>query len=833
MLTHYLTMILRTVRREPISTLLNVLTLSLGLVCFVTAFAISDYWRQSERDFENSDRTAVLNMSFELRDGTLNIGNIPWTPLHLGRYLEADYPEIEAVARVAVAKDVTALSGDRATRLDRAIADPEFLEIFEFNFIAGVPGDALRQSGSVILTEETAEQLFGNENPLGRGVVLAGFIDTTVTGVIESPRDPSHLGRSDSAAMRFDLIASWNVFEEILRINNPDLPDPPPEHWGNACCVTYVLLPEDEAWSVEALDARLEDFGQRHVPPDQAEDAIIEFGAFPVNGLSEAMLNAMVLPGIANRFLSITALLLILGGLVLAVACVNYANLATARSARRAREVGLRKVVGANRSRVMFQYLLEASLLTTAALVLGVGGVVLATPIVDAAAGIDLTLSLFQGPSFWTFLLGVVVAITLIAGSYPAFILSRVRPVEALRTGQASSGPRFVSTLLVGTQFVAASFLLIAVIVIYAQNLQLRQNGLGIGTDPMLLIDKPPAVTQSDEEVLRNELSRLPQVKAITGVARRPWSTWTPVTMLSRSPEETAARHTFATNRVGEEFFSVFDMPLVAGRVFDRNQALDIMPEDTGGERDVSRELRVVIDRSAAAQLGFETPAAAIDEIVYFFWDDENQVIRIIGVVEDRPLNLVSLGATGNIYFFGLGLEMQILRLTPDDVSGAIEGVDDIWRRILPNNLIRRYFLDELFEENYLTFTRVNQVVTCLALFAVFIATIGLFAMAIQVASRRVREIGVRKTLGASTRDIVQMLLADFGKPVLIANLIAWPLAYLAATAYLNMFIQRVPLTPIPFVVCLLFTICIAWMAVGGQALRAARVRPAEVLRAE
>ena len=832
MLTHYMTMILRTFRREPVSTFLNVLTLSLGLVCFVTAFAISDYWRQSERDFDNADRIAVLNMSFELRDGTLNVGNIPWTPLHLGRYVQADYPEIEAVARVIRAEDVTASTGERDTRVDRAIADPEFLEVFEFNFIAGDPDNALRQSSSVILTEETAEQLFGNEDPLGRGIVLAGFVDTTVTGVIESPRDPSHLGPSDAAAMRFDLIASWNVFEEIRRMNNPDLPDPPPEYWGNAGCVTYVLLPDDEAWSVEALNARLEDFAERHVPPDQAEDVIIGFGAFPVNGLSETMLNAILFPGLANNFLSIGGLLLVLGGLVLAVACVNYANLASARAVRRAREVGLRKVVGANRSRVMFQYLLEAALLTTAALVLAVVGVVLATPIVDAAAGIDLTLSLFQGPAFWTLLLGVVAAVTLIAGSYPALILSRVRPVEALRTGQTRSGPRFVSTLLVGAQFVAASFLLIAVVVIYAQNLELRQNGLGIGTDPMLLIDTPPALTDTNAEVVRNELARLPQVQGLTSVARRPWSTWTPVNMLSRSPEEAAARHTFAQNRVGEDFFSVFDMPLVAGRVFDRDQDADGTPE-FGPDRDASRELRIVIDRSAAAQLGFESPAAAIDEIVYHSWDEEDQVVRIIGVVEDRPLNLVSLGATANMYYFGLDLEMQILRLAPDDVSGAIEAVDDTWRDTVPNMPMRRYFLDELFEENYRTFTRVNRIVTSLALFAVFIATIGLFAMAIQVASRRVHEIGVRKTLGASTREIVRMLLKDFGKPVLIANLIAWPIAYLASTIYLSMFIQRAPLTPVPFALCLLFTICVAWVAVGGQALRAARVRPAEVLRAE
>ena len=207
--------------------------------------------------------------------------------------------------------------------------------------------------------------------------------------------------------------------------------------------------------------------------------------------------------------------------------------------------------------------------------------------------------------------------------------------------------------------------------------------------------------------------------------------------------------------------------------------------------------------------------------------------LTIVGVVESRPMHFIGGGATSGMYRYGEILENAVARISASDVSGAVEGITALWRQLAPNNPLNMRFTDDLFNESYETFGRVSQIFVGLAIFAFIISTVGLFAMAVQVANRRLGEIGVRKTMGATTPEIVKMLLVDFSKPVIVANIIAWPLAFLAAVTYLNAFIHRIPLTPVPFVVSLIVTLGVAWLAVGGQAYRAARVRPAEVLRYE
>jgi putative ABC transport system permease protein len=835
MIGHYLNTALHAFRRAPFLTAVNVVTLALGLVCFVTAYALVDYWQKSERYFDKADRTAVITRGLEFHDGSVTVSPVPFVAMHVAGYLKADFPEIETVARAQRAPDTAISYGDRSIRITRLLVDPEFLDVFDLPFVAGDPAEALRKPSSIVVTEETAQRLFGSDNPIGKSVVIANQVDATVTGVVAPVPEPSHLSRSAAAPMHFDLLASWNIFGEIQTTRNPDRSWPPPENWIGACCVTYVVLPADGSLTASELDAELADFAKRHIPPEQAEVADIQMGALPLSGLTVATMDATLFQGMKG-YVSITSLLLLLGGLILAVACVNYSNLAAAGAVRRAREIGLRKVVGAGRRQVMLQYLLEAGLQTAAAVALAALSLVLIVPALAAGVGIDLAASLLAGPSFWVFLIALVGVVTLAAGTYPAFVLSRVRPVQALRVGRVRAGPRFVATLLVGAQFAAASFLLIAVIVMFSQNSELRRTGLGIGRDPLLMIDNPARLTGVEEQTLRAELLRLPQVEGVTGVAQRPWSMGTPIGLVSRSEDPGAATHKVFQNWVGQDYFSVFDMSVLAGRAFDPDRAED----DSSGAIQQQQTINVVVDQAFVDEMGFATPQAAIDELVYFpadinkaFGGGGIQPLRIIGVVENKPLHFVGLGATSNMYRFIQQTENQIARLSASDVSGGVASIEGLWKRLSPHMPLGRHFVDDMFNESYQSFARINEVFVGLSLFAFFIATIGLFSMAIQVANRRIHEIGVRKTLGASTRQVVWMLLSDFGRPVLVANLIAWPLAFVVAKIYLGLFIHRIALTPVPFVLSLVVTVGIAWAAVGAQAYRAARVQPANVLRSE
>jgi putative ABC transport system permease protein len=545
--------------------------------------------------------------------------------------------------------------------------------------------------------------------------------------------------------------------------------------------MTFAMLKAGSALTAATLDAQLRDFGNRHLPVAQQELATLTVGGVPLSGLMVSQLDAQLLGGSG---LSITTVLLVLSALVLVVACVNYASLATAQAARRAREVGMRKAIGGSRRRVMAQYLTEAAVMTVIAAGVALLAVRLLTPVLHASVGINLGLALYSGAGFWLFLIALLVAVTLLGGAYPAFVLARVSPIEALRIGRTKVGPRFATTVLVGAQFAAASFLLIVVFVMYAQNRELQRTGLGTDADPIVVIPNFAQFSGVDNALLEEELRRIPQVEGVSETQQSPWSTGVGLAPVGRSPEESVARATAIMNTVGYDYFATLGYTLLGGRGFDHEHGGDIRPlgPPTGNP------VNIVIDASLARELGFSPPEAAVEQDVYFPSDAQRafnsvaQPLHVVGVVDDKPLRFSGAGATSNIFFLRPGLPFQLVRVSADDVAGGLAAIDSLWSRLSPKLSSGRKFMDELYDENYRNFA---------------------------------------------------MLLGQFTRPVLIANVIAWPLAYLAAQQYLSVFSHRIALTALPFAASLVATVVVACLVVVGQALRAARVNPANVLRAE
>ena len=837
MFEHYLTVALRNFRRAPVATGINVLALALGLTCFVVAYAVVQYWGHAEQGFAKADRTYAITRDMRLKDGSVATGMGPSTTELYAKYLKLDFPEFETVARARNWGNVPYTLGDKQIPFKTAFADPEFLGIFDLPFVSGGGADALGRPASIILTDAAAMRLFGATNVVGRTVVM-GTWDLTVTGVIGAIPQPSHLGRTSSASIQFDVLVSWDVLERVEAALNPKPAPggpPAPESWvGGYCCMTYVVLPEESKLTPRSLKSRFDAFVKRRVPAEQLNMVDFRVGMMPIRNVMAANLNSALFSG-KNVGLSVTSLLILFGGLVLLVACVNYANLATAQAIRRAKEVGLRKVLGASRSQVMTQYLLEAMVLTATALALAVAATMAVTPVVKSAVEIDLSLALFSGWAFWAFLVAVIAGVGLLAGAYPAVYLSRVRPILALKAGAARSRTGLAPTLLVGAQFAAASFLLVAVIVMQAQSNELRRSGLGVDRDPMIAITNVSDLTGVNSETLRDAFVRLPQVKAAAVMDSTPWVNNINLAPLRRSTSDPITGLIAYQNRVDYDFFSTMEMPVAAGRVFDRAHGDDKSIADLRNF-DSSKPLNIVIDRALSEQIGYRDPAKAIGQIIYMPLTQArlpDQPLRIIGVVENKPLHFVGMGATGNIYFRSDHLFFILVRLDATDVAGGLAAVEGVWKSYVPIGNFLYEFVDKLFAQNYQLFGRVNLVFGGLALFAFVISSIGLFGMATHAANGRRHEIGVRKTLGANTRQIVMMLLRDFSKPVVIANVIAWPLAYLAARAYLNIFIHRIVLSPVPFALSLAITVLIAWVVVGGQTIRAARTKPATVLRYE
>jgi putative ABC transport system permease protein len=825
MLKHHLVLSARSARRWPVSTVVSVLALAIGLACLLTAYSFVAFLDNAERHFPTAARTFVLTQSFTFVNGTFARNHLTMTPEGAAGALESYFPDVNATRAIPLEGGLSFASGGTAARFTAVAVDADFLDVFPLPFAAGNAASALRAPRSAVLTREAAGRLFGQADPLGKPLVIANGIEATVTGVLDAVPEPSHLGRSESAPLRFDALVSSDVHDEVRRaLFGQQGAEMQARSWGGGVAITYLVLPATAR--VRDVEAQFPDFVERRVPEAERAQMKITFGLLPVRDFLRSSIDDELFSG--DFGVSVSSLLLALGALVLGVACVNYANLATARAAMRAHEVGVRKALGAAPHQIAAQHLLESALLTGVAMLTAFAVFRAALPILEKASGLRVGDVLTDGPRIYVFIAAIFTLATLAAGAYPALVLARLDANDALHASLARVGARRLGAWLVGVQFAAASLLVIAVAVVSLQNAKLVRTGLGAVTDPLVLIQNQTSVTKVDSRTLRAELERLPGVKGVTDAANMPWTRLVPITFLSASLEAAAERKRVLVRTVGRDFFRVLDIDLLAGRALDE----DLGDADAQGPL-ASTSRRVVVDRALVEQFGLGSPAEAVGRLLYapaLAGPNAAKPSEIVGVVDNRRFTFRGGGAEGVMYGLGRDLGVTYVRVAAGDVGGALAGIDSAWKRLAPNVAIDRRFFDETFNQAYETFARLNRVFGAMSLMALAISTAGLVGIATLVVGRRRREIGVRKTFGATAAQMTWMLLAAFSRPVVVANLLVWPLAYLAARAYLRAFIDPIALGPAPFLLALAATLGIAWLAVGAQTVRAARLNPADVL---
>jgi putative ABC transport system permease protein len=821
MLRHYLTTALLHFARHKTTTVINIVGLVLGLTCFLAAHGVAALLGNSDREFANADRIHVLTQRYIAPGSNMDIPMSPVTAWPAGQYLQADVPELQSVARLTTSTEAPVSVADTKTFARIAYADPQFFEIFAWPFAHGDPQTALRDTNSVVLSKATATRLFGDPaTALGKTVLAYGRRSLTVTAVLEPLHGFSHFDERARVAS-FDMLVPMDALMSSAGAwmrNN----------WNTPAAFTYVLLPSDGSLTPQQLRRRLESFDERHVPSYEWR---AEFQAIPLSQITIAHLNRFI--GAEKSGISVVTLLYALGALVLLVSALNYANLATAQAAGRGKEIGLRRVVGARRTTLAIQYVGEATLLTAAAALVAVTAVtMLATSLLRES----IPIGQFAAAYLWSQLpivAAVVLGVGALAGAYPAFVLSRITVAEALRAGRMRAGPRFVPALLVGVQFAATSFLVTAILVMTAQQEGMQRAALGRAGEPLVAIANDLGVAGVSFETLRTELLKQPHVRAVTAAMLPPWDIAGALMPLSTDAQSTARRWTVCNNYVNRDYLATMDIELVAGRDFDAARADDVAVSQNGTFR---AGTVVIVDRALAQQSGW-TPEQAIGKQLYLWTPGANAAaaaVSIIGVTENKALRLVGMGATSNLYMMRPATATRpILRIAGSDVRAALREVDAAWERVAPNIALRRRFADEVLESSLSIFSAITQLFRVVALLALFIAALGLISMSLHVIGRRTHEIGVRKSLGASVRQILTLLLKDFSKPVLLANLVSWPLAFVAMSVYLSIFVTRSALSPWPFAASLLVTLLVAWGAVIAQATRAARLKPATVLRYE
>ena len=828
MLNHYIVQAVRGFWRFRVTTLVNLAGLSLALVCFIVTYLVMEDLLRSDLHFPKSARTYVVTQELWTSPSERMIPAFPRAAPPTAKYLRSDFPALEAVARAMPVGVMGAATDEKKINVGIAGVDPDFLEIFDFEFKAGEARTALSSAHSAILTEQTAERLFGRLDVVGRRLLIQNRIDVVVTGVIATPPKPTHMGDDAGFFLQFNVLLPMDLLTELNTSAGIGVPvDPNADSWGQDIYFTYLLLPANKAITAEQLRGQLPAFASRRVGKDQL---LSVFGLVPLTDVKVSMYDAVL----SNNSLSLTFTVFLLDALILAIACLNYANLAVAIATTRAKEIGMRKILGASRLHLVRQYLVEAALLGGVAIVIVLIGALLAIEPLNRVLGTSVHMTAMLRPGLWALIGGLIAAVALVGGAYPALVLSQVRPVESLRAGSVRAGPRFVPTVLVGVQFAAASFLLVVALLMVNQNHLLQKQGARPDHDPVVVINNDLRELHVSFDTLRAELLRNPSIKSVSASVSPPWQNGGWHQVLRSGLDPGTPQNTTMFNQVSYDFFQTLSMKLLAGRMLDREHA-DEFPKPWL-PRPAGKEACVIVDRSLARALGFENPNEIVNRLIYNgdIPGMQPSPYRVVGVVEDGYPRLIGPNTTTNMYSLWPDYTgITLVRISRDAIKGALAHIDAAWESLVPKAPLRRSFMDAMFEEAYTLFASVSTILSGLAVFAFFIAVMGLCGMAIHVTSRRRREIGIRKTLGASANGVIMMLLKDFSKPVIIANILAWPFAYLGGRVYLDQFTSRDSLSWWPFAASLAITLAIAWAAVGVQAMRAAAVKPANVLYTE
>jgi putative ABC transport system permease protein len=802
MFGHYLTVALRNFARYRLHTAVSVVVLTLGLTCFLAAYLVVSYLKSYDRDFPNANRSVVIFQGMHGTKTGFDWPSYPYSSVLLAEQLALDVPELPAVARYRTISASLSVDGEQKARRGVALAEPKFLTIFPFEIVAGDLDAGLVGHGAII-TADAAQAMFGGATAaLGKIVTVTerGPVDVTIVAVIKDPPLNSNFNSRGLWSRGFDLLLPWDALESVSPL--------PASGWLNTAIQTFALLPTDRSITAADLDRRLTALVKSHVP-DQGID--IYLNARPVSAIATGVMQSQFqgFQGSAWR-VDIFVSLLAFATAVLIVSCVNFVNLATARAAGRAREVGVRKSLGAAAGQVVRQEMLQTAIVVLCSIALALGSFASVRELVPnpwrLAFGIP-----WREPRLYAFLAALLAGVTLLSGAYPALVLTRVWPLTALRLGTVRAGSSALRTLLVGSQFALASFLVVAVVVVFSQRANLREVLLGRFADQYVVVIPTRVGGNGDPDVLATELRKGAGIKGVTAAAFPPWQFQGNRSRYSLSPGDDQPMITSEPGIVGYDYFDVLDIPLLAGRVFARERN-DEAGVPSAKSHAPSAPLAAVLDRNAARALGWVDPADAVGKTIYGNSGNPASATEVIGVVESVPIAIRDRGSNGIVYLLmPQNAWYTIVRVSKGEVKGAVAHIDDVLKSLSPTGTPPlRQFLDESFESAYFTFDLINRVFVALGAFAIAIVAVGLFGMASYMTSRRTREIGLRKTQGATAQQILELLLWDFSKPVLVANVIVWPFAFFAAERYVDSFAQRMTLGPWPFFVALLATVLVA-----------------------
>ncbi len=792
MIRNYFTVAWRNLIRNKAFSAINLLGLALGIACSL----LIGLWVQDERSvdtFHANGKSLYQVYERQYFDGKVQASY--FTQGLLADELKRTIPELQYATVIESNYATTFAVGDKIIKMNGTYAGTDFFRMFSYPFLQGTPESALNRPGGIAISRNMADTFFGSpDKAIGQSIRYENKEDLLVTAVFDIPTNSS---------LQFDFLRNWDDF---LKENDWA------KTWGSTDPFTYVQLRTDRSGQpadVARVAAKVKDFLHRYIPKNKGIQ--VELGLQPY---SEKYLHANFKEGyLDGGRIEYVQLFSIVAVFILLIACINFMNLATARSTKRAKEVGVRKVVGATRATLAGQFVGEAILLTFFAIIVAVLLVAVLLPAFNTLTGKLLVLPIGQ-PMFWVVLLGLLGLTGFIAGSYPALFLSSLNPIRVLKGSlRFSAGATFFRQGLVVFQFGLSVLLIIGTIVIYRQMTYIQTKNLGYNRENLVYIPMDGDLTQK-YDLFAEEARKLPGIQAISRMRESPTQIGHHVDDISWTGKDPNLMVPFANTAVGYEFAKTLKLQLKEGRDFSKAFGTD--------------SLGFIINETALAKIGYNNPIGKP-----LNWGSNKGAI--IGVLRDFHFNSMRQSIEPLIIRLDRNPRWGsiLVRTEAGKTQEAMAGLEKVCKELNPQTPFTYQFSDQEYTKLYRSEQVVSQLATYFAVLAIFISCLGLFGLATFTAEQRTKEVGVRKVLGASVASVVTLLAKDFLKLVLIAILLASPIAWYTMQQWLRSFMYKIDIAWWMFAGAGLLAIAIALLTVSFQSIKAALMNPVKSLRSE
>ncbi|HEV3221393.1 MAG TPA: ABC transporter permease [Puia sp.] len=802
MLKNYIKTALRNLKRNKSYAFINTMGLMVGISACLLLFLVIQFESSFDNFHPKRDNIYRVGTEFHNQDGISYSDGIA---LPVAKSLRIDYPQIKEVASIfGNGGQITIESNSKQSKKfienNFYYTEPEFFSIFNFEWLLGSPKSSLNNPNSAVLTKSTAEKFFGNwKDALGKTILFGNKTVFIVTGILKDIPANSDFPLS--------IVVPYSALQNTYIKDNLN-------DWVSTFGSAYTFIVLPPGLSQKKFDQELKVFAKKHKPVEYAKDGYIlqplreihfdnRFGNFTGHTFSHSLITALSLIGI---FLII-------------IACVNFINLATAQAVNRSKEVGVRKVLGSNRKQLAMQFLSETAIIVSVASIFAILIAAGSLPFLNKLLEVHIALNFMVNPSLTVFIFIVAITVTLFSGIYPAVILSGFNPITALKSRISSEmiGGISLRRGLVVLQFAIAHILIIGMILVVSQMNFFRTVSLGF--DKAAIINVPminDSINLTKLDYIHDKLYSNPDVQSISFSFASPSSenNWNSDFKFDHSNKKTD----FSANLkwADIEYFKTFNLKLIAGRCYN--------PSDTVKE--------FVVNETLLKKLGIRNPQEAIGKEINF-WNGI-KVGNIVGVVRDfnvnslhRPLSPVVMSTWKGVY------QTINIKIKPGTEKKVLPFIEKIWTSAYPDFLYEYHFLDETIENFYKQEDQLAQLYKIFAGIAIFISCLGLYGLVSFMAVQRTKEVGIRKVMGASVRNIIYLLSKEFTLLIIIAFFISAPIAYYFMHAWLKNFAYRIELSASIFIMAILGSILIAWLTVAHRAINAALANPITSLRSE